>query len=92
MLIVENDSAAYLLQVTVAVKHEVKYGGINAGNQFLKGRGFVFLVPPVLFNRFAVPQRMLNVDETESSASTQARWSHVKWQRRRFLGGASDIL
>jgi hypothetical protein len=101
-LIVENDSTAYLLQMTVAVKHEVKYGGINAGSQFLKGRGFkgtvhlVFLVPPALFDRFAVPQRMLNVDEKESAASTQARWPQAKWQVGKvdgadFWSGASDI-
>ncbi len=82
--IVENDSTAYLLQMTVSTSHPVKRHGLVAGKALLEAIGFkgdvqlVFLVPPAVFERFSVPQSILNDDNTASA--TAAHWMQDKWQ------------
>jgi hypothetical protein len=83
-LIVESASVAYLLQITVAKNHPIKRHGLAAGSALLKAHGFrgevqlVFLVPPVVFAQFKVPQPILN--ENNTASATAAEWKQDKWQ------------
>jgi hypothetical protein len=86
-LIVKNASVAYLLQMTVAEELPVKRHDLAAGSALLKAHGFagavqlVFLVPPAAFARFKVPQPIVDVDGTQSAATTgEQPWSQDKWQ------------
>jgi hypothetical protein len=83
-VVVENDSIAYFLQLTVSKERETPREGLVAGQALLESAGFkgearlVFLVPPALFERFKVPQSILNDDNTASA--TAAHWVQEKWQ------------
>jgi hypothetical protein len=86
-LIVEDASVAYLLQMTVAKELPVKRHGLVAGSALLKAHGFagavqlVFLVPPFAFERFKVPQPIVDVDGTQSATTTgEQQWPQDKWQ------------
>jgi hypothetical protein len=86
-LIVEDASVAYLLQMTVAKELPVKRHGLVAGSALLKAHGFagavrlVFLVPPFTFERFQVPQPIVDVDGTQNAATTgEQQWPQDKWQ------------
>jgi hypothetical protein len=86
-LIVEDASVAYLLQMTVAKELPVKRHGLVAGSALLKAHGFagavrlVFLVPPFAFERFKVPQPIVDVDGTQSAATAgEQQWPQDKWQ------------
>jgi hypothetical protein len=74
-LIVEDASVAYLLQMTVSEDLPVKQHDLAAGSALLKAHGFagevqlVFLVPPAAFERFKVPQPIIN----------GAEWKQDKW-------------
>jgi len=82
-LLVEDESVAYLLQTTVAVKHPVKRDGLEAGAKLLKALGFkgevklVFLVPPVAFAEFKLPQKVEIKKGDESK--TAGKWPQAKW-------------
>jgi hypothetical protein len=82
-LFVENNTTAYLLQMTVSDKHPVKLHGLAAGKQLLAKLGFtgkvhvVFLLPPVVFARFKLPQKILNADGNASATADQ--WSQDTW-------------
>jgi hypothetical protein len=82
-LIVDDDSTAYLLQMTVSDEHAVKRHGLEAGKKLLSTHGFgglvqlVFLVPPVVFQRFRLPQKILNADGKASETADQ--WLQDLW-------------
>jgi hypothetical protein len=86
-IFVESSTTAYLLQMTVASEHPVKRNGIAAGEKFLFDNGFdkkgkvhiVFLVPPLVFRDFKVPQKMLDSRKQECADVTSARWPQAKW-------------
>lgn len=82
-LLVESDQLAYLLQMTVASAHPVKQHGLAAGKALLESAGFagdvrlVFLLPPVVFGAFGVPQAIINDDGKPSKSA--ADWPQDKW-------------
>ncbi len=92
-LLVESDSVAYLLQMTVASAHPVKQHGLAAGKALLESHGFkgevrlVFLLPPHAFSAFAVPQTILTVDGKAVAASTANEWPQEKWCVDKVGGG-----
>ncbi len=83
-VVVENDSIAYFLQLTVSKERKTPREGLDAGQALLESAGFkgearlVFLVPPALFEQLKVPQSILNDDNTASA--TAAHWVQEKWQ------------
>jgi hypothetical protein len=82
-LLIEDDKTAYLLQMTVSDEHPVKRHGLVAGNALVALGGFagkvhvVFLLPPVVFERFKLPQNVLNADGKTSETADQ--WLQDKW-------------
>jgi hypothetical protein len=91
-LIVEDDTTAYLLQMTVSDEHAVKRHGLEAGKKLLTTYGFsgsvqlVFLVPPVVFQRFRLPQKILNADGKASETAVQ--WRQDLWHVATVDGAA----
>jgi hypothetical protein len=82
-LLVENESVAYLLQMTVATEHAVKRVGLKRAPELLEALGFegkvhlVFLLPPVAFAEFKLPQDVQNMDDSQSK--TAGKWPQAKW-------------
>jgi energy-coupling factor transporter ATP-binding protein EcfA2 len=82
-LFIEDDKTAYLLQMTVSDEHPVKRHDLVAGNALLKLGAFagkvhvVFLLPPVVFERFKLPQKVLNANGKLSETADQ--WPQDKW-------------
>jgi hypothetical protein len=81
-LIVEDDTTAYLLQMTVSLSHPpIKREGLVAGAKFLTAHGFkgtvhlVFLTTPYVLRWLKLPQ---SVTETDAVTAEQ-QWPQHAW-------------
>jgi hypothetical protein len=79
-LLVKDKSVAYLLHVTVATKRTVNRDSLESATELLKALGFngevqlVFLLPPVAFAKFELPQKIEIAIGDESKTADMSKW------------------
>jgi len=89
-LLVKDKSVAYLLHVTVATKHTVNRDSLERATELLKALGFdgevqlVFLLPPVAFAKFELPQKIEIAIGDESKTAEMSKWCVKKVGAKEF--------